>query len=190
MEIFNKLTALECVMRWNFHPTVKRQSVLEHSAAVGIIAGVLASRVGLSPDQVAVAGLLHDFAEAATGDIPFLVKRAMDKSAVHALEDRAEVESADCDPWLFSGMRAHRSPGRVRDIVKLADYLDSLRYAMREQDLGNRTFDGIVAETNGLISTIMVREPVLSEAVIGLFGADFICNLGFQLPVPDALSHL
>lgn len=84
MNQMRAIQRLSDVKRWNMVRTSRDQSVLEHSAMVGVIAARIASKLrqvdpysAWEPSQAMYWGMLHDADEAITGDIPSHVKRAV-----------------------------------------------------------------------------------------------------------------
>ncbi len=96
------------VKRWNMVRTTRDQSVIEHSAAVSLIAARLATMLEMDPAQAAYWGLLHDIDESTTGDIPSHVKRAVMRNGfdMNTMTD-------------FGGV-----PEPYRALIKLADKIE------------------------------------------------------------------
>lgn len=108
------------VKRWNMVRTTRDQSVIEHSAAVAIIAARLATLLGLDPAQATYWGLLHDVDESTTGDTPSHVKRAVKR---HGFDMNTMTN--------FGGV-----PEPYRTIIKLADKMEGVHF-MREYRHGS-----------------------------------------------------
>lgn len=135
-----KSRALQYVRRLNFERCNRYQSVAEHSFYVALLALEIAEIVGFK-DRLSVleAALLHDIPEAVTGDIPFLVRRALDPVALANLDALAEKEiGVDL--------------GCQREVLEIVSYADALEFALylkEERESGNVTLVDIEKETLG-----------------------------------------
>lgn len=131
---------LTTVPRWGIVRTINKQSVADHCFLVAIMAPRIAARYfqyswTLNSDalfEITRLALLHDQHEAFTGDIPSPMKGAEGFDS-HAIEtsfaDRVnETVSDDLDCKL---------------VVKLADYLESMRFLMTEMQMGNGSVSAI-----------------------------------------------
>src|SRR5512136_91473 len=90
-----KVRALQYVRRFNFERCNRYQSVAEHAHFVALLAMEASSRLWWPAERqatVLAAATLHDLEEAVTGDLPFLVKRALPVGEVLRLEARAMEE--------------------------------------------------------------------------------------------------
>ncbi|MFA5936705.1 MAG: YfbR-like 5'-deoxynucleotidase [Candidatus Paceibacterota bacterium] len=137
-----KLRGLNHVHRWNFHPTLRRENVAEHSFWVAIIAYVISSRTGcICPGDVILSAILHDAEEAVTGDMPSLVKRFVNWEPV-------EQEARDTltnDVALSTAIEFSKKAG----FIKIADMVSALMYATEQVQCGNTHFKDIEAECLG-----------------------------------------
>lgn len=141
MEIDNRrlsrLRRLSMVPRWAVIPTIRSQSVAEHSYYVAVIALRLrhfhaaADRGGIDAAELMHAALCHDELEAFTGDIASPAKRWMDSNEVA----HQEYETGCYVPGYDA----------VGSILKLADLIEAYVFLMEEWDLGNKSV-GEVAE--------------------------------------------
>jgi 5'-deoxynucleotidase YfbR-like HD superfamily hydrolase len=112
------LLALSHVPRWSIVPTVRSQTVGDHSFRVGVLYLELASRLKLQPTLEALsAALWHDGAEARTGDISSEFKKGQ-------LPDLPAAEKKVC-PWLPDTSKL--SPDD-RKLLKVADLLDAATF--------------------------------------------------------------
>jgi len=110
---------LHSVKRWHMIDTTRHQTLAEHSANVALLAYFIAKTSPINhfddPMAVAVYGLVHDVAEAFTGDIPSHTKRMI--SGVDELE-RA-VSSAIFDVNVNENSMI---------LVKMCDLADGIRF--------------------------------------------------------------
>jgi hypothetical protein len=139
-----KLRALQCVRRFNFERMNRYQSVAEHSFFVALLAWEAAGILNLKYEDVealVVAALLHDAPEAATGDIPHLVKAALPTQAVKELEDRARKELGLPMFLVVSE--------EVVSVVEFCDVLELAMYLREEAGSGNSLSRDIRYETHG-----------------------------------------
>lgn len=75
------------------------ESVADHSFAVGLLAWREARARGLDSGKALIMGLVHDFHEARTGDIPSPVKKRLDSAGFEQAETRIMSEQwADWAP--------------------------------------------------------------------------------------------
>lgn len=118
---WQKLNHLSEVPRWTIVPTIRKQSVAEHSFHVAWLALWLGSRLPQSIREAMGTDLLeyalrHDEFEAVTGDTPTTAKR----QGVITVND----------PGINASVFA-------KTTVKLADYLEAYRFMEKERLLGN-----------------------------------------------------
>lgn len=135
-----KLRALALIRRFNFERCNRHESVAEHAHFVALLVMDATRAMGWPPAEVAMAVLvatLHDAEEAATGDVPFLVKRSLPPPAVEALEARA---------WSELGIDCVSAPGIGR-LVEFCDIMELLMYLSEERRSGNGHLDRIGMET-------------------------------------------
>lgn len=141
-----KMRSLANVRRFNFERCNRYQSVAEHSLFVAMLCMDAALSLGWDWDKVRVAavyGMMHDAPEAVTGDIPFLVKRHMDKGEVKRIDHDAVVE---LDLPQFEATTPD-----VSSLVYFCDALELAMYLQEESASGNSSLDGPMAETYGRI---------------------------------------
>lgn len=105
-------------MRWTIVPTVRPQSVAEHSFNVAIIAERIAVLSGMSLDlaKLRSASLLHDIAEVVTGDLPTPTKSRM--------------RDLGFDPNRMDDTitKSELLPTQYRVIIKAADLMESIHF--------------------------------------------------------------
>jgi hypothetical protein len=110
---------LHAVKRWHMIDTTRQQTLAEHSANVALLTYFIAKTSPINhfdnPMAVAVAALVHDAAEAFTGDIPSHTKRMI--MGVDELE--RIVSSAIFDVEVGENSRI---------LVKLCDLADGIRF--------------------------------------------------------------
>ena len=114
MDIIDKLHAMQ-VKRYPISHMNRDQSVAEHSFAVTMIALELVMDQG-DPNLIMGVmgyGLAHDLDEVFTGDIPSPFKRKLREQCPEV------IPVLDGEP---------KAPKSVRDVVKIADYLESLYF--------------------------------------------------------------
>jgi hypothetical protein len=100
------------VPRWQIVPTLRTQSVQEHSVGVLMIAGRMALRHDINLTRTNIMTLLtHDDDEAIKGDVPSTAKTPKDPN--------------DCEDVKHA-------------LLKFADYLESLAYLKEEMAMGNQ----------------------------------------------------
>ena len=150
-----KLRALADVRRFNYERCNRYQSVAEHSFFVAILAMQAADVLkwdwsAYGCQDVITHALMHDAAEAVTGDILHLTKRALPKHVVESLETMAE-EELEIDDMPHSK--------ECREIVEFCDVLELALYLQEEQASGNTTLITIYKETIGRLA----RNPLWSK---------------------------
>jgi 5'-deoxynucleotidase YfbR-like HD superfamily hydrolase len=129
-----RLRRLHTVPRWNGVPTIKGQMVDAHSFHVMWIALWLVNRLEISKHVVTnllIYCLLHDEPEAVTGDLPSPSKKVI-----------GDV----LKQWELSRDFAVPVDDLTRYIAKAADCLEALMFCFEEQELGNRSLEGIVLD--------------------------------------------
>lgn len=112
------LLNLSNVPRWSIIPTLRPQSVAEHSYNVAVICMELCrylSDVALHPNRVIAWALVHDGPEAETGDVPYTAKVQLDRKAW------GETERNLC-PWYDNnGLKPSEAA-----LVKIADKMEEI----------------------------------------------------------------
>lgn len=112
---------LQHVPRWGIIPTIRRQSVAEHSHGVAVVCIWLLDKMTHSKEYTPAAVLRyaieHDKWESVTGDTPAVAKQ---RGIVEDKSPKAAIAR------------------NTRLIVKLADYLEALQFLVTEMAMGNR----------------------------------------------------
>lgn len=124
------------VQRYHTTPTLRPQSVGDHSFGVAMLASLIAMpTIGVSVPLL-MAALTHDMAEVRYGDVPSPAKRAVEAKlpGFRALYGQLEQEylkerEMDWEAMLSADEKA---------VLKCADYLDGMMYCIQERLLGNR----------------------------------------------------
>lgn len=131
-----QLRGLSHVVRWNFYPRSRPETVAEHCFYTAIFAWLLAMKESVPEPKVVLAALVHDIEEAVTGDAPSLVKKHIPSWPEVAVQGLREL--CPPSPIEFCWHSAQRS-----DLVKLADSLAALAYAQEQAEAGNQVFKSI-----------------------------------------------
>lgn len=181
-----KLRNMQYVRRFNFHSCVRYQNVAEHSYYVALYAQAIAKRVFISYSEpvqrnfvasVVSMALKHDMAEAVTGDIPYLVRKHMDREELQRIEHVAYTElDVDYDYEYDDPL--------VYAIVALADAIELKVYCQEERNRGNQNLWTIEKETQGRIERSL-EDPQIS--IPGEIWA-MLEDVGSRSE-PDFLSH-
>jgi 5'-deoxynucleotidase YfbR-like HD superfamily hydrolase len=111
------------VTRWHIVDFVKNQSVAEHSFNVALLAGFLAQKKGLPWQEVMISALYHDLGEALTGDMPTVLKEAINYS--DPVEHRMK----------YLGAPIKESNPEYKEVIKLADLVDAV-YFLKKYGIG------------------------------------------------------
>lgn len=176
-----KSRSLMYVRRLNYERCNRYENVAEHSFYVGIMAYQLACAVGLDEAEARYClkmGLMHDLAEAVTGDIPFLTRRALGAVACAGLDTLGEQE-------IGVDLGTDR---QTLEIVQIADALEFALYLKEELQSGNHTLAEIYAETLGRLTQYKECDGYRKyiERVLGM-GMDVIIRASKELP--NAIKH-
>lgn len=133
-----RLRAASIIPRWSIIHSLKQDYVSSHSFFVAIYSAQIAELIDWKGNGMVLlwAALTHDLDELFTGDLVAPVKRnILDASNASRFISRKMDE-------LMPGLQPNREHDpEVKLIIKAADQLDALLYAIGEQALGN----GIIA---------------------------------------------
>ncbi len=112
---------LQAVKRWHMLDTTRTQNLAEHSANVAVLAAMIAFTAPNfwfdSHTSIAMAALVHDIAEAFTGDIPSHAKKL--------LPSVKELEDSVVHPTFKLGLEIS---DRSKALIKLCDLADGIRF--------------------------------------------------------------
>lgn len=176
-----KSRSLMYIRRLNYERCNRYENVAEHSFYVGIIAYQLACAVGLGETEARYClkmGLMHDLAEAVTGDIPFLTRRALGAVACAGLDTLGEQE-------IGIDLGTDR---QTLEIVQIADALEFALYLKEELQSGNHQLQDIYAETLGRLAEYLDCDGYFSYICNTLgMSADTIKRASKELP--NAIKH-
>lgn len=174
-----KVRSLMYVRRLNFERCNRYENVAEHSFYVGVMAYRIAIDQELGEEEARYClkmGLMHDMPEAVTGDIPFLVRRAMGKMAVVGLDEMGAKElniSLGTD-------------SRTLEIVKLADILEFALYLKEETVSGNRHLQPIYCETLGRLLEYL---EMYGDSIENILGVPRSTILEVAKALPKEIKH-
>lgn len=176
-----KSRSLMYVRRLNYERCNRYENVAEHSFYVGIMAYQLACSVGLDEAEARYClkmGLMHDLAEAVTGDIPFLTRRALGAVACAGLDALGEQE-------IGVSLGTDR---QTLEIVQIADVLEFALYLKEELMSGNHALSDIYAETLGRLAEYLDFDRYASYIcnILGM-SAETIQKASKELP--NAIKH-
>lgn len=163
MSDLKKCRRLSIIPRWSIVPTIRRQSVAEHSFQVVALSHWLAEKHKNAPRvsfvcEVLVAASYHDADEALTGDLP-----------------GGPVKQINWDEKVVA-------KGQVWAVVKLADMVEAYLFLKEEELLGNQNLqqitDAYEAEINSLIRYVDFRDGVKPDKLLEQITKQ---TLGFDL---------
>jgi 5'-deoxynucleotidase YfbR-like HD superfamily hydrolase len=139
------------VKRFHTHPTIGSQTVAEHSWGVCVVL------MRLYPDcsmKLLMTAVTHDMTEAETGDIPFLVKRqhpevktVFDKIEHHQESILNIPHNSDLDE-------------EDRRRLKVADYVESMLYCIRQAELGSKTMNLVMDRLESALCHVCDKEEI------------------------------
>lgn len=159
------------IKRWGFSPAkIQDEDDSQHHAAVSRIAYCLSwllrfhgIRKRIDPAAIAMAGAYHDEGEAVTGDFPATLKNVY--KDVRKVTARWETRAL---PFLFSGAppeladhlrglvtKANFYGGITGQIVRYADDLSALSFALSEIELGNT---GMISTRDNILAVCASRQ--------------------------------
>jgi len=142
------------------------ESIMEHSFRVALLALVLHKRLKLNLEKLVSLALIHDLAEAITGDItPF---DGIDKEEKTKREDKAFVEICSnlpeeerrCLMNLYTEIKLKKTP--EAKIIKQIDKLDMAYKALVYKSKGYEHMQEFIEEAERSISSDVLRD-ILEE---------------------------
>ncbi len=147
---------LSSITRYNTRKVIRKQSVMEHSGAVTLIAMVFSdyfNAIGIANDteKVLRMSILHDMDEVVSGDLPYDAKYSQGRLSENLRNALYELTSYHVDMTLkmmkdrnlersYKGLleEEHAKKTVEAKIVKLADTADTIIYSMQEEKTGNK----------------------------------------------------
>lgn len=118
LEVIMRLAA---VKRWHMIDTTRIQNLAEHTAIVSLLAWQIAHKcpgMYFPPLDCMLHAMVHDLAEAFTGDVPSHTKRLIGKPSINAVEEAL----------LPSSFKLEESSQSVKDLIKLCDLAEGIRF--------------------------------------------------------------
>lgn len=144
-DITDNLRAAGNVERYHTWPTLKRQTVADHTYHVMRIYRTL---FGTIPNHVVDHILFHDSPEVATGDIPFPVKK--NNAEVRAAIETVEKQWRESQPDFVKSLRPTREEEEGR--IKICDLLEMYEFGAYELAMGNKFAIPIIDSTYNVIA--------------------------------------
>ncbi len=159
------------VKRFHNTPMLTGQTVGEHSFMVASLVMLLTE--GQPPEvrvYLLMAALMHDVAEAATGDMPSPAKRAMD------VRDAFTEYEAKVFKWAGFGDEHIPLSNKEERIIKIADILEGVMRCRLEIAMGNTLAAGILEKFNSYLgkhAPFSNKETEVIKAVFSYSGEYF-----------------
>lgn len=170
------------ITRWSLMHCQQRETVLEHSAVVALLAllaGEIAQSLGEKVDigQMMGHAILHDVTEVLTGDVVTPVKKASSTLAVEfsALEASARIKILNTLPdWLVSRVSDYFQPGGYeQQLVKGCDVYAAYLKCKMEVAAGNGVeFQDALDQISVVMQSIKESIPVIAQ-LDAMFGDSF-----------------
>lgn len=155
------------VKRWHIVQTAREQTLAEHSFAVAVIAGSLATAMGYkglmhSHLQLRLLqwALSHDIMEVRTGDTPTPFKHKLEEAAGYDVVHKAE-ELTDHEA---SGAYRIVKGTEIETIVKLADQIEAI-FFLQDNGIGAhalQVLDGLRSILSTMVDEAEVNWPELN----------------------------
>lgn len=170
------------INRWSLMHCQQKETVLEHSAVVALLA-LLAGEIAQSSGQQVDIGLMmghaivHDVTEVLTGDVVTPVKKASATLAAEfsALEDSAQEKILKTLPeWLVSRISEYFQPGGYEQaLVKGCDVYAAYLKCKMEVASGNGVeFIDALEQISASVESIKSELPVIAQ-LDEMFGDSF-----------------
>ena len=148
------------VVRFHTKPTLKEETVAEHSY---LVAWLLTLVMPTTPRaEHLLAALAHDLPEYVLGDLPSPAKKALGLSALYRKEEAILFEAAGMPD--YEGMLTPQEAEVLKFCDNLAGYL-KCRYEMQ---LGNRTLSAVVVNYRAYIDKQIEDSVHLPKEVCNL----------------------
>ncbi len=146
------------------------ESVADHSFGVAFIAMLLADlaqsrAMELNVEKVLRMALLHDLTEARTGDLPATIKRYVDPSMLHTMDERIADEmfaglGAIGEEYLRLWREYEERVSLESRIVKAADKLDMLLQACEYEQGGARSLQEFWTNSETDFSALGIAQEI------------------------------
>ncbi|MEM0482379.1 MAG: HD domain-containing protein [Nitrososphaerota archaeon] len=132
--IFRLGVALKELRRegWVRRGVRKSESVADHSYSLALLSMLLAAERGLDPFKTAAIAIIHDLAEAVTGDIPPSEKKSnmvyvdAEREAIRSIAEKAPAKVGDLILQLYNEYSSQSS-----EEARLVKQLDKLEMALQ-----------------------------------------------------------
>jgi 5'-deoxynucleotidase len=170
------------INRWSLMHCQQRETVLEHSAVVALLAllaGEIAQAQGEQVDLGIMMGhaIVHDVTEVLTGDVVTPVKKASATLAAEfsALEESAQDKILNTLPqWLVNRVRDYFQPGGYEQaLVKGCDVYAAYLKCKMEVAAGNGVeFLDALEQISAVMVSIKAELPVIAQ-LDAMFGDSF-----------------
>lgn len=167
--LYEVISRLSAIRRYNTRKFVSPQSVMEHSGSVVLISMVISdilNQKGIKNDteKVMRLAILHDIDETISGDLPHDAKYKngeLSKNLRLSLNELTEYTTKNLLDLLNNSPQTsyylslfHEEKQKVTieaKIVKIADFYDVIIYGLQEEQLGNSNMnDAIENAKNGI----------------------------------------
>lgn len=170
------------INRWSLMHCQQRETVLEHSAVVALLAllaGEIAQSLGEKVDIAAMMGhaIVHDVTEVLTGDVVTPVKKASKTLAAEfsTLESAAQHKLLNTLPqWLVGRISDYFQPGGYEQaLVKGCDIYAAYLKCKMEVAAGNGVeFQDALDQISVVMQSVQAEMPVLAH-LNAMFGDSF-----------------
>lgn len=179
--------------RWSLMYSMQPESVLEHSAIVGILTFLVGKTAELNGRDIDLSkmlshALLHDMSETITGDVVTPVKRANDTlyQEFKQLEKIAEQRILLTAPEpLRSAIEEAFSPGGIeQELVKACDIYSAYLKCKLEVAFGNQVeFGDALSRMETAVDDLCQRFPEI-DTLHRWFGEDSDCSVDHLITTP------
>ena len=144
-------------VRFHTWPTIKTQTVAEHSWRVAMLVNVIAPSFGMP----VIAALEHDMAECVVGDIPSPAKRSgrFDREAWDIIEYEVLKDAG-------YGLVNQYLTSEDKRVLKLADYAEGCLFCIDERNLGNRRIAEVYANFRTYLKEFVHPHHILEEELV------------------------
>lgn len=188
MSLRTVVTSLEAggVQRFHSAPYVVSQTVAEHSWGVAAIVMYLCPKDYKERSKLIEAAIVHDIPEIEMGDIPAPVKWA--NPAIHGFCEEWEEKFYDSHGMLNP---EEHLEARSRVILKLADWLDGLRWTFINENHRVRSYTGDLKGDGGTVHSRWLNSfnrHLLEMQDNELFEGKFKCVLDRALMLAKRFS--